>query len=353
MLSLGIISCARRICKRACSSVAGAAVRADAADVAVVKRSPPTLSLLAEFGVAPPQSLMRVDNLLSHAGLCARRDARQFLRACEVIDSTSGTRVLSGRVRVRAAALRLDGKPLPSPAGVPAPGSGSLHLVLHKPAGIVCSHAVGEGESVYDLLPRELNARRPAIQAVGRLDKEASGLLLLTQSGGLNAALCSPSRGVTKEYYVRLEAPLSAAGVEAAALASGSLRLVDGAVAAPAELTPHASDARLARVVLREGRHHQLRRMFAALGHRVTGIHRAGYAGLRLADLGLAPGTWRVLSDEELAAVIAAASAGTTKHAASDPSRAITRRAVSSGGRRTVRASARLRWSNDGDREAD
>lgn len=252
---------------------------------------------------------MRVDNILAQQGLCLRREARQFCRGHDIVAALAGpppvrvARVLTGATKVDPASVTLDGAPL---APQPPPGA-HLHLALHKPAGYVCTHALDEGRTVYELLPAEFQLRNPVLASVGRLDKHATGLLLLTTHGGLAARLTSPRRGVPKEYVVSLEQPLSPQLGEVAAFASGRLRLVDGSRARPAVLVPHADPAlrHVAKVTLAEGRHHQLRRMFAAVGHAVTGIHRVGFGGLRLPELGLGtPGAWRQLTPAELQALL-------------------------------------------------
>jgi 16S rRNA pseudouridine516 synthase len=252
---------------------------------------------------------MRMDNILAQQGLCLRREARQFCRGHEIVAALATpppvrlARVLTGATKVDPTSLTLDGAPL---APQPPPGA-HLHLALHKPAGYVCTHALDEGRTVYELLPAEFQLRNPVLATVGRLDKNATGLLLLTTHGGLAARLTSPRRGVPKEYVVSLAEPLSPQLGEVAAFASGRLRLVDGSRARPAVLVPHADPAlrHVAKVTLAEGRHHQLRRMFAAVGHAVTGIHRVGFGGLRLPELGLAaPGSWRQLTPAELAALL-------------------------------------------------
>ena len=260
------------------------------------------LTVAALTHVAP----MRADNLFAQAGLCLRREARQFCRGHDVqaavLPQRRAARVLTGATKLDPASVTVDGEPLPHRPGVP------LHLALHKPPGFTCTHALDEGRTVYELLPSEFQLRSPQLATVGRLDKHATGLLLLTQSGALNARLASPRSGVPKEYVVSLAQPLGDDLREVRAFASGTLALVDGSRARPAVLTPHRDPAlrHVAKVVLAEGRHHQLRRMFAAVGHTVTGIHRTAYGGLRLPELGLAEGEWRPLRDDELAALLAA-----------------------------------------------
>jgi 16S rRNA pseudouridine516 synthase len=259
----------------------------------------------------------RIDNLLSQHGFCLRCDARPFLRANDV--EVGGTRVHSGHGKVDPEAVTVNGAPLDF-VGAP------LHIALHKPAGYVCTSADDEGATIYDLLPSSFPLRKPGVAPVGRLDKGASGLLLLTQSGALNEHLTSPRRAVGKAYVVALDRAPGAGGWAdlARAFASGTLMLVDGAPAAPAELTPHASHGNVARIVLREGRFHQLRRMFTAAGYACTGLHREGVGGLRLrvppgppcldgrpvegaavgGEVALREGEWTLLGREQLGVLL-------------------------------------------------
>jgi 16S rRNA pseudouridine516 synthase len=258
------------------------------------------LPLLSVAELLAPITHVRLDTVLMQAGLVPRKYARQFCRNWEVREAQADGSlrpIATGATKVDPARVVIDGKPVPY-AGVP------LHLVMHKPAGVVCTHADDEGDTVYDLLPRAFGLRKPMLSTVGRLDKDATGLLLLTQSGVLNARLTSPARPCAKEYVVSLAAPLSVDGREAAAFAAGTLELADGTIAKPAKLERHATLAHVCRVTLQEGRYHQIRRMFADVGHTVTGIHRVAFGGLRLSALGLGPGEWRLLTREEMTTLL-------------------------------------------------
>lgn len=258
---------------------------------------------------------MRLDALLASHALSRRSAARVFLRRHDVLvvvdDGAGGGARAPRRVGelVDPRAVRVDGAPLPL-AGVP------LHVALHKPPGFVVSAASDEGPSVFDLLPRGFRARSPPLQPAGRLDKAASGLLLLTVSGALNARLTGPAARVAKRYLVALARPPTDA--QLAAVAAGGLELADGARAAPARVARDARFAHVAAVTLTEGRHHHLRRVFAAVGADVTGIHRVGVGGLSLAPpreappappstpstLRLAPGEWALLDAPRLEALL-------------------------------------------------
>jgi 16S rRNA pseudouridine516 synthase len=240
---------------------------------------------------------VRLDRLLANMGYGSRREVQGLVRAGQVeLDGASVadadirlpiTPDLPDRMRVRGA--RLD----------PPPG---MVLMLNKPVGVTCSHKEA-GPLVYGLLPSRWRAREPAVSTVGRLDKDTSGLLLLTDDGILLHRIISPRQHVAKRYFVTLARPLN--GREAARFASGTLMLDDeDKPLEPAALEPLSPT--LARLTITEGRYHQARRMFAAVGNHVEALHRDRIGGLELpADL--QPGSWRLLGAEDVAAIFAPA----------------------------------------------
>ena len=175
------------------------------------------------------------------------------------------------------------------------------YLALHKPAGYECSQKPGAWPSVYTLLPAPLRQRpqrqgQPGVQAIGRLDQDTTGLLLLSDDGAFIHRMGSPKRHVPKVYEITARHPVDAAMVR---------RLLDGVVldddprpvrAAACEVTgEHAL-----RLTLTEGKYHQVKRMVAAVGNRVEQLHRSRIGGLELPS-DLRPGEWRWLGPEELA----------------------------------------------------
>ncbi|RYH13039.1 MAG: pseudouridine synthase, partial [Alphaproteobacteria bacterium] len=147
------------------------------------------------------------------------------------------------------------------------------------------------GRRIYDLLPPRWRVRDPALSSVGRLDKDTSGLLLITDDGDFLHRVISPKRHVPKSYIATLDRPLS--GEEGAVFASGTLMLEgEEKPLLPAILEP-LSDTK-ARLIIEEGRYHQVRRMFAAVGNHVVELHRDRIGGLTLPD-DLEPGAFRVL----------------------------------------------------------
>lgn len=232
---------------------------------------------------------MRLDRLLANLGYGSRRETAALLASGRVTRA-DGRVVGSETERVAPADLRVDGEPL-DPA---AP----LTLVMHKPTGVVCSHDEGEGALVYGLLPPRFGRRNPPLSTVGRLDKETSGLLLLTDDGGLLHRLTSPKKAVWKTYAAELARPLR--GDEEALFLSGTLLLDrDTKPCLPARLV--VVGPRSAHLSIVEGRYHQVRRMFAATGNHVESLHRISIGTLTLGNL--APGQWRVAGPPDLAAV--------------------------------------------------
>ena len=171
-----------------------------------------------------------------------------------------------------------------------------MALMMHKPLGVTCSHKEA-GALVYDLLPLRWRRREPPLSTIGRLDKETSGLLLFTDDGDLLHRVISPKSNVPKRYLATLDRPLT--GDEAATFAAGTLML-DGEdkPLRPAELEVISPVS--ARITVHEGRYHQVRRMFAAVGNHVTALHRESMGGLILPD-DLKPGAYRLLGPADLA----------------------------------------------------
>lgn len=224
--------------------------------------------------------MRRLDQLLANLGYCSRRAAREWIDAGRV--TVRGVPASDPGTKVSAADVRVDGEPLDHPEG--------LLLMLHKPTGLVCSHEEREGPNVYGLLPPRWRLRNPQVTSIGRLDKDTSGLLLLTDHTPLVHRLTSPKHKVPKTYRATVDRELTPALIPL--FASSTLVLPDETdPCLPAELRivdPHTAD-----LVLTEGRYHQVRRMFASQGHEVLTLHRSHFGDLELGDLPI--GQWRKL----------------------------------------------------------
>lgn len=237
--------------------------------------------------------MARLDRLLANLGYGSRREVADLVRHRQV--------ELDGVVLKDAGAKVPVVPDLPqrmSVAGKPVDPPAPLTLVLHKPLDVVCSHKE-PGRSVYELLPRRWQARMPGLSTIGRLDKDTTGLLLITDDGALLHRVISPKSHVAKRYRATLDRPLE--GWEAETFARGKLML-DGETdpLAPAVLEPIGP--REAFLTITEGRYHQVRRMFAAVGNHVTALHRDRIGGLALPDE-LAAGEWRPLTPGEQATI--------------------------------------------------
>ena len=229
---------------------------------------------------------MRIDKLLSELGLCTRREAAKIAK--------SGGILVDGAV-VKDVSLHVD----PEHSRVTLLGREVVYqkytyVMLNKPEGYVSATDDKSLPYVTELLPEEL--RRRELFPVGRLDRDTTGLMILTNNGGLAHALLSPKHHVTKEYFFRAAEPL-AVGVEEKF--KRGVTLADGYECKPAELYL-SSDRREGRIVLTEGKYHQIKRMIAAQDNRVTSLERISFGGIPL-DRSLSRGQWRPLTDEEIA----------------------------------------------------
>ena len=229
---------------------------------------------------------MKLVRLIANLGYGSRKQVALMFRQGLVTDARG--EVLYADDRVDHAEVRIEGEPLDPPPG--------LLLMLHKPVGYTCS-TKDPGRIVYDLLPPRFRLRNPLLSTVGRLDRHTSGLLLMTDDGQLLHRIISPRSRLPKCYEARLAQDLQ--GDEVERFASGTLMLKGETMPlAPAQL--EILGPRHARLVVTEGRYHQVRRMFAATGNAVTALERTAIGGLKLTDLDLGEGTWRVLDPGEV-----------------------------------------------------
>jgi 16S rRNA pseudouridine516 synthase len=241
-------------------------------------------------------STLRLDRLLANLGYGSRKEVKDMARAGWITLDGAPVKDTDRHVKIAPdlpARLLVQGQPIDPPPG--------MVVVMHKPLGVTCSHKE-TGPLVYDLLPLRWRRREPALSTIGRLDKETSGLLLFTDDGDLLHRVISPKKHVAKRYVATLDRPLT--GQEGATFASGTLMLEnDDKPLLPAELEP--LDATTARLTIHEGRYHQVRRMFAAVGNHVVALHRDRMGGLALPQ-DLAAGAFRVLTAGEIARLFAA-----------------------------------------------
>ena len=237
---------------------------------------------------------MRLDRLLANLGYGTRREVERVVWAGLVVLDGVELEDADQRIAITpdlSARMTFDGEPLDPPPG--------LTLMLHKPLGVTCSHKE-QGPLVYSLLPERWRRREPAISTVGRLDKDTSGLLLLTDDGALLHRIISPRSHVSKRYDVTLDRPLR--GDEGQIFGSGDLML-EGETKPLLPVQMEVLSTTRACLTLTEGRYHQVRRMFAAVDNHVTALHRDRLGDLELPD-DLPAGHYRILGDADLALVL-------------------------------------------------
>jgi 16S rRNA pseudouridine516 synthase len=216
--------------------------------------------------------MQRIDQLLASLGYGSRREVAEWVK--DGLVSVKGVEAWDPGARVDPADVTIEGEPLDHP--------GELLVLLNKPAGVVCSHDEREGPSIYTLIPERWRRRNPPVTSIGRLDKETTGLLLLTDKSGLVHRLTSPKHKVPKVYRATLDTDLPE-GIEKV-FASGTLTLEgDDKPCAPAIL--NRISPRLAEVVMTEGRYHQVRRMFATQGCQVIDLDRVKFGPLNLGSV--------------------------------------------------------------------
>jgi 16S rRNA pseudouridine516 synthase len=221
--------------------------------------------------------MRRLDQILASLGYGSRSRVREWIEAGRV--TVNGVPETDAGKRVDPGHVSIDGEPPDHP--------GELLIMLNKPAGRVCSHETAEGPSVYGLLPERWQHRNPPVTSVGRLDKDTTGLLLLTDISRLVHRLTSPKHKVPKVYRARLDRDMPP-GIEEVFSGGQLLLPAEATPCAPASLS-RISD-REAAVTLTEGRYHQVRRMFASQGCMVVELHRTHFGGLELGNLPL--GNW-------------------------------------------------------------
>jgi len=228
---------------------------------------------------------MKLVKLLANLGYGSRKEVERLIKSGAVTDAEGN--VLDERKLPPHDQIRFKGEPLDQLS--------PLTIVLNKPDGYTCS-TEDPDSTVYDLLPPRFQHRNPGLSSVGRLDKDTTGLLLMTDDGQLLHRIAHPKYNLGKVYHVTLDRPIE--GHEAALFASGTLTLKsEGRPLLPAEL--EVLGEKEANITLHEGRYHQVRRMFAAAGNHVTAVKRVSIGGLKLPD-DLEEGEWRILDAGDL-----------------------------------------------------
>ena len=233
------------------------------------------------------RTVERLDKRLAATGRWSRKEAKELIRSGRVTVDDQVCRVPEEKV-ADGARVQVDGAALE--------GTGPVYLMLNKPAGLVSATEDPRQPTVLCLLPERY--RRLGLFPAGRLDKDTEGLLLLTNDGPLAHRLLSPRFHVDKVYYLEVDGVLEPSDCRAV---EQGMELADGTVCRPGvlEILP---GGRAARLTIREGKYHQVKRMMAARGKPVTYLKRVAFGPLKL-DETLPGGGWRALTEEEIQAL--------------------------------------------------
>ena len=234
---------------------------------------------------------MRLDKFFSSQSLASRKEVRALIKAGRIM--VNGQPALSPEQPVEPArdSIRLDGAEIAYQE--------HIYLMMNKPQGVVSATEDGHCRTVLDLVPPEL--WRKGLFPAGRLDKDTVGFVLLTDDGDFAHRILSPKRHVPKTYEAVISAPVDSADI--AAFEAG-LPLADGTVCRPADLSVlKVGEQPLVRIVLHEGKYHQIKRMFEARGKRVLWLKRTMIGGLAL-DEALSAGDCRAILHKELLKIL-------------------------------------------------
>ncbi len=232
---------------------------------------------------------IRLDRLLSNLGYCSRKQVGSLIREGH-ITAVDG-RELRFDSKVVHSEILFQGESLDPETGIV--------ILLNKPCGFVCTRSGVEGETIYELLPPRYAERNPALSTVGRLDKDTSGLLLISDDGDFLHKATSPSYHVPKVYEAHLASSLRAGVAEL--FASGTLMLEDESEPLKPAILEILSDTHV-RLTITEGRYHQVRRMFAAVENHVEELCRISIGELRIGEL--EEGSFRLLTPDECRLIV-------------------------------------------------
>lgn len=233
------------------------------------------------------KELMRLDKYLADMGVGTRSEVKVLIKKRRVQVNNEIVVDPNRKITVGSDLVCFDGKDISYVQ--------YEYYMLNKPAGVLSATEDKHGKTVIDLIT---TSKRKDLFPVGRLDKDTEGLLLITNDGDLAHSLLSPKKHVDKEYYAKVEGVVTIEDVEV--FAKG-LQVDEDFLALPAKLTI-LSQGELSEIILiiQEGKFHQVKRMFEAVGKKVVYLKRLSMGTLKL-DESLKPGEYRMVTDEELA----------------------------------------------------
>lgn len=231
--------------------------------------------------------LLRLDKILCDTGRCSRSQAKEFIRAGQALVNGAAVRDPAAKFDPETVSVSLAGETVEKPD--------HLYVMLHKPAGLLSASRDTRKPTVLDLMPPAW--RKRGLFCVGRLDKDTTGLLLLSDDGDFAHRVISPKSEIVKLYEAEVE---GTAGEEDVRAFREGIVLKDGLRCLPAVLRPMRPG--LVQVEVMEGKYHQVKRMLASRGKPVLALRRLAVGGLSL-DSALSPGGFRELTETDLCRV--------------------------------------------------
>ena len=231
--------------------------------------------------------MIRLDKYLTECGIATRSDVKKIIRQGRIKVNNTPVKGADFKVNPELDIVLLDEKEIEYEQ--------YSYYIFHKPAGCITANSDSSHQTIMEYLPSEVSRK---CSAVGRLDKDTEGLLLLTNDGKLSHRLRSPANHVSKKYYCQLDKPIPSNAKECF---EKGVDIGDDKPTKPAQLIVLDEDIPAAYLTITEGRYHQVKRMFHAIGCKVTYLKRLEIGKVTLGDL--EKGCYRKLTDEEVASL--------------------------------------------------
>ncbi|MBR5545264.1 MAG: rRNA pseudouridine synthase [Clostridia bacterium] len=229
----------------------------------------------------------RLDKILASQGTLSRRDVKEIMKKGRVSVNGVVVKDSSFKVDINKDEVCLDGEKITLKK--------HIYIMMNKPQGVVSASEGEKEETVVDLVPDELY--RKGLFPAGRLDKDTTGFVLITDDGDFAHKILSPKNHIFKTYLARLEHKLSEEDIKKL---EGGITLGDGTILKEAKVEiVEQSDSPLVKIMICEGKYHQVKRMFAAAGNKVIALHRSKMGELELDNM-LNPGECREITSDEL-----------------------------------------------------
>lgn len=233
------------------------------------------------------RKLERLDKILASQGTLSRRDVKEIMKKGRVSVNGAVVKDSSFKVNINKDEVSLDGEKIILKK--------HIYIMMNKPQGVVSASEGEKEETVVDLVPDDLY--RKGLFPAGRLDKDTTGFVLITDDGDFAHKILSPKNHIFKTYLARLDHKLSEENIK---MLESGITLEDGTILKEAKVEiVEQSDTPLVKIMICEGKYHQVKRMFAAAGNKVVELHRSKMGELEL-DSELKPGECREITPEEL-----------------------------------------------------